>query len=393
MTRRDRCRHLIWCNKVIAMGLVALSTVASAADRGQWTVFDFGAKGDGVTDDTAAIQRGIDFLAARGGGRLYFPYVPHGYLVASPAKEFAPNGRLVRAQLVLPTQGNVFLEGEMPTRQLYSYQVRQPTGPANLGVTVFERELNRPLPNVTIHSTWEAPEETDPRKRPWAVIAAPEGDSCNGRFSLPNVSLRNLEFRVRLNTDRMYPTTSAANLQNVSRVNIQDCQFCLDENVGDAYLKKELQPSPCHTVGLMTSGDQNDTQILRNVAVQGFRYGFVFGEHIVAEHLYVHNCEEAVAFHDSTHYSAINNLVAQHNRRILTALPDGTFGHRAAPIFVDIGCLNYETGRGCLPAVSRLEFGVWDPDGRIHGRMQRHLPWGDPDFPVKGGQNLKITVL
>lgn len=363
------------------------------AREGRLNIFDFGGAGDGVTDDTAAIQRGIDFLAERGSGRLFFPYVPHGYLIAAPGREYAPNGRIVRSQIVLPPGKNIMLEGEFPTKQLYSYQVRQPNGPKNLGITTFQREQNLPLLNVTLHSTWEAPEVTDPAERPWSIISAPEGDSCAGRFSMPNLSLRNLEFRVRLNTDKMYPTTSAANLQNVSRVNIQDCQFCLDENVGDAYLKKELQPNPSRTVGLMTSGDQNDTQILRNVAVQGFRYGFVMGEHIVAEHLYVHNCEEAITFHDSSHYSALNNIVAQHNRKIITALPDGTFGHRAGPINIDIGCLNYETGRGCLPVVSRLEWGVWDPDNRIHGKMQRHLPWGDPEFPVNGAANFKLSVL
>lgn len=382
------------CMLLAGLSLLAVCGCRSRPNDGRWSVFDFGAKGDGVTDDTAAIQRGIDFLADRGGGRLFFPYTPHGYLIASPAKEFAPNGRLVRAQIILPTGWKqIFLEGEMPTMQLNPYIVRQPTGPKNLGVTTFQRDRNLPFANVTIHSTWEAPEERDPKKRPWAILAAPEGDSCAGRFSLGQVSLRNLEFRVRLNTDKMYPTTSAANLQNCSRINVQDCQFCLDESVGDAYLKKELMPNPCHTVGLMTSGDQNDSQILRNVASQGFRYGFVFGEHIVADHLYVHNCEEAIAFHDATHYSAIANVVAQHNRRILTALPDGTFGHRAANIFVDIGCINYETGRGCLPKVSQLEYGVWDPDCRIHGTMQRHLPWGDREFPVKGGKNIKLTTL
>ena len=51
---------------------------------------------------------------------------------------------------------------------------------------------------------------------------------------------------------------------------------------------KELLPNPCHTFGLMMSGDQNDDNTLRNVAVQGFRYGFVLSEHVIADYLYIH---------------------------------------------------------------------------------------------------------
>ena len=83
-------------------------------------VFDFGAKGDGVTDDTAAIQSAIDYTAKRGGGKILFPYTPRGYRIASPAIEEV-NGKPVRAQLVIPAGGaniqNLYAMGNQPLQQ------------------------------------------------------------------------------------------------------------------------------------------------------------------------------------------------------------------------------------------------------------------------------------
>jgi hypothetical protein len=161
--------------------------------------------------------------------------------------------------------------------------------------------------------------------------------------------------------------------------------------VGDTVLGKSLQPNPCHTVGLMMSGDQNDNQVLNNVAVQGFRYGLVLGEHVVADYLYVHNCEEGIVFHDATHLSVVNHVVAQHNRVILSTTTTNLFGHRKNTCNVLVGSVNFESGHNTLPKVSRLVYGVSDPENRFRGSLMWHQPWGDGKFPVNGGKNLKIT--
>ena len=354
-------------------------------------VFDFGAKGDGIADDTAAIQAAIDFAAKRGGGKILFPYTKGGYRIASPAIEEI-DGKPVRAQLVIPKGSeNIQLEGEMPCRLLNAYIVRPPESVKNhFNPTTFGTMRTD---NTRIFSDWHAPEEHDPAARPYAIIAAPEGTSCRGLFSVSQFSIANLEFRVPLDHEKMYPTQSAVNLQNVSRINISDCQFCLDEQVGDTLLGKELQQNPCHTAGLIASGDQNDDNVLRNVAVQGFRYGFVLGEHVVADYLYVHNCEEGIIFHDCSHLSVISHVVAQHNTVILSTTRGNLFGMQGGPCNVLVGSVNFECGTDLKPTISQLKYGVYDPEGRLHGSLVWHKPWGKQEFPSVCRERFEIKQL
>jgi hypothetical protein len=103
-----------------------------------------------------------------------------------------------------------------------------------------------------------------------------------------------------------------------------------------------------------------------------------------------------VCFADATHPAIINRVLAQHNARIFCTLPNGTFGRRANWVNLIVNECDYETGHTTLPLVSRMQYGVYDPDSRFRGSITYLQGWpgtGKCFFPVEGGTNMTLRVL
>ncbi|HHX23126.1 MAG TPA: hypothetical protein GX723_03800, partial [Thermoanaerobacterales bacterium] len=64
-----------------------------------------GAKGDGVTDDTLAIQSAVDYVASRGGGAIYFPQTESYYKITESIKITTSNISLLANGATIKCEG------------------------------------------------------------------------------------------------------------------------------------------------------------------------------------------------------------------------------------------------------------------------------------------------
>lgn len=336
------------------LSLTALGAFLGTGGSGlDWfDVTDYGATGDGVTDDTAEIQAAIDAAEAAGGGVVYFP--AGQYVVGGTLQDTSRSN----AQLLLPRrhcaddeQITIVLAGPHPPPPVMSV----------IGTTPV------PTEHAIIKGTLNA--GTGALLGAWG----PVGSFLD--LSLVHVVIRDLTFRMPSN-----PVLSALNLSHVVSVDIDNVVV----DVGSYWVQGLTEPTTSASYGIRVPKNGNGAFTrLGAVNVIGFYKGYQFAEHTTGQQVAAWGCKIAAEFIAADHASRIDRFMAVHCERVLTA----TGLH-----YVDIDQLNIEHAASGWWVT---DYDLDDSSNYLRGRLRWHVVLAGSGissvFTVNGAAGIEYT--
>lgn len=329
--------------------VVSASSGGGGTDLGWFNVTDYGATGDGSTDDTSAIQSAIDAAETAGGGVVYFPA---GVYVVNGALQDTSRGN---AQLIMPAIDS----------------------PDDEPITIELRGAFAPPPNVSVIGATPTPDSQSVIKGTlntgtgallggWGPIG-----SFNDNTRV-NLVLNDLTIRMPAN-----PVLTAVDASHIATLQADG----LFIDTGSYYVQGLAEPTTSTSYGLRMPRNGNGADLaLGTVNVMGFYKGYQFGEHSNGFQVNAWGCKVAYEFIAADHASHFVRMMAVHCEKVLTA----TGNH-----YVDIEQLNVEHATTGWWVTDQ---DVDDPSSYLRGALRWHvvLAGTGPDntFTINGAAGM-----
>mgnify|MGYP001558778303 CR=1 FL=1 len=323
-----------------------------------FNVKDYGAVGDGVTDDTVAIQATIAAATAAGGGVVYFP---RGVYIVGGALQDTSRSN---AQLLLPIID--YVDGEQ--------------------VTIVLRGAYPPPPIVSVIGTTPVPDghsivkgtlNTASGTAP-ALIGGKGPVGTFDNFTNVYLVVRDLTFRLPSN-----PQLTACNFETTAAVDIDEVVV----DVGSYDVATLTEPTTAASYGIRLPGNNNGANVvLGTVNAIGFYTGYKVAEHTNGHNANAWGCKIAAEMVFANHASTFQRFMAVHCPTVLK--------YTGGVHYTNISELNVERATsGWVAPV----YDVDDTNGYAHGALKHHTVLAGSgavaSFTVNGAKYLRREMI
>lgn len=373
---------------------ITLCTALSCSDstpkvvNGVYNVLDFGAKGDGVSDDTAAIQYAIDYITEHNGGTLYFPRGKYRLATIQSDRNGMKAHIFVRDKLQATdsTLNSIMLrfKGQSSINTPCTYANHSNLKELEVwenGSILYSDVLGEILPNGDAIPT--------------SILAAEAGDNAFA-LNTTNVIIEDLAFCVKSEKGG-FPRLSGVNMAHAASLYANN--ILIYSSTASIHLASPTKAGHYSAGFIGPRVWCNPENNFQNIYVKSaFRYGFIFSEHANGNNLSAWNCDNAYAFAYMDHSAWLGRIHAQNCANILTSLDVPFAAHRVGPAYVRIEQVGLETNVGQEPTYCNYENFILDPDNQLYGSYEYHIVKSNVgayygNYKKMGGENFKGTPL
>lgn len=361
-----------------------LSDKVKSATSYDFNVKAYGAKGDGVTDDTDAIQAAIDACCNAGGGTVF---IPNGIYRLHKVQSRTDGTYTKTGHLFIPVTSNLENRITLKIRGESAVQYTTFYVDSRMGTGVTGNK------GATLYSDYLPDDTSKALDNPISVITSIGW--ANGGIP-QNVTIVKMEsFNICTKcSDLGYPFVSGVDGSLMAQLDCRDMDIRTDGMV------KNLKKSPTGHIcfGMMVGASLDDPhQSLDYINIsQGFNYGLISGLHLTARCIDIQSCINAFTFSKGGHFSEFSLVTIHHCANNIVCLDKEFDNVKIGATRVLFHLFNYETQVGATPSDFGYKKAVVDPNNNIHGKCDYFLGWsesGADGWTMDGGRNLKCTSL